>query len=120
EGRVIRILERANEQVIGRYDRDEHGMGFVAPFDRRLLMDIFVPPGQEAGASPGEMVTVEITRWPTSTRGAIGRVTDVLGDVDAPGVDTEIIIRKYGIPDEHSPDAVAEAERLGSVVSERD
>ena len=84
-------------------------MGYVVPFDRRVLMDIFVPPGQEGGASPGEMVTVELTRWPTSTRGAIGRVAEVLGDIDAPGVDTEIIIRKYGIPDAHSPEAVAEA-----------
>ena len=55
------------------------------------------------------MVTVELTRWPTPTRGAIGRVTEVLGDIDAPGVDTEIIIRKYGIPDAHSPEAIAEA-----------
>ena len=49
-------------------------MGYVVPFDRRVLMDIFVPPGQEGGASPGEMVTVELTRWPTPTRGAMGRV----------------------------------------------
>jgi ribonuclease R len=120
EGRVIRILERSNTWLVGRYDRDEAGMGFVAPFDRRVLMDIFVPPGQEGGASPGEMVMLELTRWPTSTRGAIGRVAEVLGDVDAPGVDTEIIIRKYGIPDAHSPDAVAEAVRLGESVAERD
>ena len=84
-------------------------MGYVVPFDRRVLMDIVVPPGQEGGASPGEMVTVELTRWPTATRGAIGRVAEVLGDIDAPGVDTEIIIRKYGIPDAHSPEAIAEA-----------
>jgi len=116
EGRVIRILERANNWIVGRYDRDEHGMGYVMPFDRRILMDIVVPPGQEGGASPGEMVTVELTRWPTSTRGAIGRVAEVLGDIDAPGVDTEIIIRKYGIPDQHSPEAVAEAVALGTVV----
>ena len=102
KGRIIRILERANERIVGRYDRDENGMGYVAPFDRRVLMDIFIPPGQEGGASPGEMVTVELTRWPTSTRTAIGRVTEVLGDIDAPGVDTEIIIRKYGIPDAHA------------------
>ncbi len=107
EGRVIRILERVNTWLVGRYDRDENGMGYVVPFDRRVLMDIFVPPGQEGGASPGEMVSLELTRWPTSTRGAIGRVAEVLGDVDAPGVDTEIIIRKYGIPDAHSADAVA-------------
>ncbi len=120
EGRIIRILERANEWIVGRYDRGEGGMGFVVPFDRRVLMDVFIPAGQEGGASPGEMVTVELTRWPTSTRSAIGRVAEVLGEIDAPGVDTEIIIRKHGIPDAHSPDAVAEAVRLGSLVSERD
>src|SRR5712691_6026005 len=121
EGRIIRILERRNEWIVGRYDRGDssrgesrpHGMGYVAPFDRRVLMDILIPPGQEGGASPGEMVTVELTRWPTSTRSAIGRVAEVLGDIDAPGVDTEIIIRKYGIPDIHSPEAIAEATRLG-------
>jgi ribonuclease R len=120
EGRVIRVLERSNSSLVGRYDRDESGMGHVAPFDRRVLMDIVVPPGQEGGASPGEMVIVELTRWPTGTRGAIGRVADVLGAIDAPGVDTEIIIRKWGIPDAHSEDAIAEALRLGTVVSEKD
>ncbi len=120
EGRVIRVLERANSSMVGRYDRDEQGMGFVVPFDRRVLMDIMIPPGQEGGASPGEMVTIELTRWPTSTRGAIGRVTAVLGDINAPGVDTEIIIRKYGIPDAHSDESITEATRLGTAVHERD
>src|SRR3989454_12038950 len=128
EGRIIRIPERANESIVGRYDRDDssraesraNGMGYVAPFDRRVLMDIFIPPGQEGGASPGDMVVVELTRWPTATRGAIGHVTEVLGDIDAPGVDTEIIIRKYGIPDVHSSEAVEEAVRLGNTVAERD
>ncbi len=120
EGRVIRILERGHETLVGRYDRDENGMGYAVPFDRRVLMDIVIPAGQEGGASPGEMVTVELTRWPTATRGAIGRVAEVLGDIDAPGVDTEIIIRKHGIPDAHGADAIAEAVRLGTAVSERD
>src|SRR5882672_8186618 len=120
EGRIIRILERSNSTLVGRYDRDDSGMGHVAPFDRRMLMDIFVPAGQEGGASPGEMVIVELTRWPTATRGAIGHISEVLGDIDAPGVDTEIIIRKHNIPDAHSGDAIAEAVRLGTTVSERD
>src|SRR5579872_5428882 len=128
EGRVIRILERANETIVGRYEREAAeggrarpaGMGYVVPFDRRVLMDIFIPPGQEGGAEPGEMVCVELTRWPTSTRGAIGRVAEVLGNIDAPGVDTEIIIRKWGIPDAHSDEAVTEATRLGAAVHERD
>src|SRR3954462_3278758 len=119
EGRIIRILERRTGSLVGRYDRDDSGMGHVVPFDRRLLMDIFVPPGHEGGASPRDMVSVEITRWPTSSRGAVGRVASVLGDIDAPGVDTEIIIRKYNIPDAHSEDAIAEAVRLGNAASQR-
>jgi ribonuclease R len=120
EGRVIRILDRANESLIGKYERDDAGMGYVVPFDRRVLMHILIPPGQEGGAAAGEMVKVELTRWPTASRGAIGRVSEVLGDIDAPGVDTEIIIRKHGIPDVHSPEAIAEAVKLGATVSERD
>ncbi len=120
EGRIIRILERSNTRLVGRYDRDQDGMGYVVPFDRRVLMDVVVPNGQEGGAAPGEMVTVELTRWPTATRGAIGRVGAVLGTIDAPGVDTEIIINKYGIPDAHSPEAVAEAVGMGASVSARD
>jgi ribonuclease R len=128
EGRVIRILERGSASIVGRYERDDAarsdsrptGMGYVVPFDRRVLMDIFVPPGHEGGASPGDMVLVEITKWPTSTRGAIGRVADVLGNIDAPGVDTEIIIRKYGIADAHPPEAIVEAVRLGTSVAEKD
>src|SRR4051812_6609786 len=120
EGRVIRILERANASIIGRYERDDNGLGYVAPFDRRVLMDLVIPAGQEGGADPGQMVIVELIRWPTQTRSAIGRVAEVLGDIDAPGVDTEIIIRKHGIPDAHSADAVAEAVRLGGAVADRD
>ncbi len=120
EGRVIRILGRGHESLVGRYDRDENGIGYAVPFDRRVLMDIVIPPGQEGSASPGEMVTAELTRWPTATRGAIGRVAEVLGDIDAPGVDTEIIIHKHEIPDAHGADAVAEAVRFGGAVAERD
>jgi ribonuclease R len=120
EGRIIRVLERANESIVGRYERDESGAGYVVPFDRRVLMDVAIPSGRDAGARPGEMVVVRLTRWPTATREAKGEVAEVLGAVDAPGVDTEIIIRKFGIPDEHSPEAVTEAVRLGSTVSERD
>src|ERR1044071_5648229 len=120
EGRIIRILERANEAIVGRYDRGDGGMGYVVPFDRRVLMDIFIPPGQESGADAGEMVIVELTRWPTQTRGAVGRVTEVLGNIDAPGVETETLTRKWGIPDAHSPEAIAEATRLGTAVAERD
>lgn len=120
EGRIVRILERASSTIVGKFDRDESGYGFVVPFDRRLIMDVEIPGSEETEASPGDMVLVEITRWPTPSRGPLGRVTEVLGDIDEPGVDTEIIIRKYGIRDEHSGESIAEAARLGTAVREKD
>ncbi len=120
EGRIVRILERSSSTVVGRYVIDATGLGFVVPFDRRITMDIQVPGGDARGAQPGEMVTVEIIRWPTATRNPVGRVIEVLGDIDAPGVDIQIVIRKYGIPDKHSAESIAEATRIGSVVREKD
>jgi ribonuclease R len=120
EGRILRILERGASTIVGRFESDGSGPGFVVPFDRRLIMDVQIPPGEQGDAAAGDMVSAEITRWPTSARGPLGRVIEVLGDIDEPGVDTEIIIRKYGIPDEHSEEAIAEAKRLGGEVRDRD
>jgi ribonuclease R len=66
------------------------------------------------------MVLVQITRWPTATRGPVGRIVEVFGKIDEPGVDTQIIIRKFNIPDAHSDEAVEEARRIGVSVKERD
>ncbi len=120
EGRILRILERGSTTVVGRFDVDASDHGFVVPFDRRLIMDVEIPPGEALDARPGDMVVVEITRWPTAARGPLGRVTEVLGDVNEPGVDNEIIIRKYGIPDAHSEEAIEEARRIGSEVRDKD
>jgi ribonuclease R len=120
EGRIIKILERSQSSIVGRFETDEAGLGYVVPFDRRVLTDVQVPTGQWSSAEAAEMVLVEITRWPTATRGPVGRVVEVLGKIDEPGVDTQIIIRKYAIPDEHGPEAVEEARRIGNVVKERD
>ena len=120
EGRIVRLLERAVTTVVGRYDVDESGLGFVVPFDRRLLLDVQVSRGEQGDAEPGQMVDVELTRWPTPTRNAVGRVIEVLGDIDAPGVDTRLIIRKYGLPDAHSDEAFEEARRLGQALRDRD
>jgi ribonuclease R len=120
EGRIVQILERRNETLVGRFELDESGLSFVQPFDKRVLTDIHIPRGETGDAEAGEMVTVEITKWGTPARGPIGRVVEVLGHIDDPGVDTEIILRKHGIPDAHSDEAIDEARRLGTEVKERD
>ena len=114
EGRIIRILERGNSTIVGRFDVDDSGLGFVQPFDRRIVTDVHVPSGQSGAAEPGEMVVVEITTWPTASRGPVGKVVEVLGDINEQGVDTEIIIRKYGIPDVHGEAAIEEALSFGA------
>ena len=120
EGRIVRVLERAAKNIVGRYEVDERGQGFVVPFDRRLTMDVQVPKGEAQHAKAGEMVTVEITLFPTPTRPALGKVIEVLGPIDAPGVDTAVIIRKFNLEDAHSDASIAEANRLGTAVREKD
>ena len=120
EGRILRILERVAQRIVGRYDVDGSALGFVVPFDRRIIMDVQIPKGDTKGAAPGQMVTAEITRWPTATRPALGRIVEVLGRLDEPGVDTAVIIRKYNLSDQYSEAAIAEARRLGPTVRERD
>jgi ribonuclease R len=120
EGRILRVLERAQSTLVGRYDVDASGMRFVVPFDRRVAMDVVVPKGEERHAEPGDMVAVEITRWPTPTRGPVGRVVERIGAPATPGVDVRIILRKHAIPDAHGEAAVDEARRLGTRVRPRD
>jgi ribonuclease R len=120
EGKIVRVLERSHSTVVGRYVLDSTGLGYVVPFDRRVVMDIQITPGDTLNAKPGDMVTVELTRFPSATRNPAGRVIEVLGDINAPGVDIRIIIRKYNIPDAHSEEAIQEAHRLGGAVREKD
>ena len=120
EGHIIRILERASDTLVGRFEIDESGLGYVVPFDRRMVMDVHVPRGETGGAEAREMVMVQITRWPSATRSPVGRVVEVLGDIESPGVDTQLIIRKYGIPDAHAPEVVLAAQTIGTTVTPRD
>jgi len=112
EGRIIRVLERAQQRVVGRYESEGGIGGHVAPFDRRVLHELFVPRGQEGSAESGEMVTAEMTQPPTATRNPIGRVIEVLGRLTDPGVDLKVIMAKYALPDAFPPEVAREAERV--------
>ena len=120
EGQIVKILERRAQKLVGRYDIDESGFNFVVPFDKRIIMDVHVPATERANAKVGEMVVVELTSWPTTTRNPAGRITEVLGELNKSGVDVEIILHKYGIPDTHSKEALREAQRFGQSISAAD
>ena len=120
EGRIVRILERRTKQLVGRVEIDKSGLVYVVPFDRRIATDVHIPDGKSGQADVGEVVVVALTRWPTSTRGPVGEVTEVLGNLDSPGVDTELVIREFQLPDDHVAAAIAEARKWGQKVRPRD
>jgi ribonuclease R len=116
EGRIIRVLERKLQRIVGRYEDDGRFGGHVVPFDKRVLHELFVPPGENAGARPGEMVSAEITRPPTATRNPSGRVLQVLGRLEDPGVDLKVVMAKYELPDAFPPEVEAEADTVAKDV----
>jgi len=120
EGRIIRVLERGLQRIVGRYEQDGRFGGHVVPFDRRVLHELFIPAGEEGGAKAGEMVLAEITRPPSATRNPIGRALQVLGLITDPGVDLKVIMAKYGLPAVFPPEVEAEAEQVPREVRPQD
>jgi ribonuclease R len=110
EGRVIRILDRANSNVIGRV-KVGRKRAVVAPLDERLLHDVYVAHDELMGASNGQVVQVEITTFPTAETGPEGRVMRVLGHPDEPDVEALAIALKHGVRVEFAEDVLAEAAR---------
>ena len=120
EGRIISVLKRGQATLVGQIEIDRASHARVVPYEKRIVQDIHVLAADVHGAKSGDMVAVEITRWPTATRPPLGRVVEVFGSLDEPGVDTRVIIRKHGLPDAHGEQAVVEARRSGSQVHPRD
>jgi ribonuclease R len=120
EGRIIRVLERGLQRIVGRYQEEGRFGGHVVPFDRRVLHELSIPPGDNGGAQPGEMVSAEMTRPPTATRNPSGRVLEVLGRLEDPGVDLKVVMAKHGLPDAFPAEVEAEASLVPAEVSRDD
>jgi ribonuclease R len=119
EGEIVEILQRANETVVGRFLL-EHGIGIVAPSDRRIAHDILVPPEDRGAATPGQVVVAAIVQQPARHAPPIGRVIEVLGNATDPGIEIEIALRKHRLPFEFSPEALAEAEGVAKAPGARE
>jgi ribonuclease R len=115
DGEVIRILRRAHRTVVGRFHDDERP--YVVPFDIRIDNDILIDEDGTLDARDGEMVNVEIDRYPDrSTQFAHGRVVEVLGFIGDPGVDIEVVIRKHHIPHEFPEEVLRAADAIETEV----
>ncbi|MFW6201882.1 MAG: ribonuclease R [Gemmatimonadota bacterium] len=111
EGRIIRVLSRARETIVGVY-HPARNFGFVVPEERKLERDVFVPPGQEAEASAGDVVVVRISNWGDEHLNPSGAVERVLGPIDRPGVDVLTVVYAHELPLEFPPGLNEEAESL--------
>ena len=106
EGRVVEIVERSSQPIIGRL-LQESGVWLVAPEDKRYGQDVLIPKGATSVAKPGQVVVVELVEPPALFGQPVGRIKEVLGEVDDPGMEIEIAVRKYSVPHEFSPACLA-------------
>jgi ribonuclease R len=116
QAEVIRILKRAHRHVVGRF-HDDPTEPFVVPFDFRIDTDVLIEAGATMSARDGEMVNVEIDRYPDRSRTfATGRIVETLGFIGEPGVDIEVVIRKFHIPHAFPDEVLAHAESIPTEV----
>jgi ribonuclease R len=119
EGSIVEVLERNTTEIVGRYVR-ESGIGFVVADNSRITHTVAIPPRKSGGARPGQIVVARLTEQPGPDTQPVGEVVEVLGQPDAPNIETEVAIRAHGIPFIWDDAVVAEAEALGGRVRPRD
>jgi len=104
EGTVIKVLEHANREVVGYYQKNK-SFGFVIPDNQKLAKDVFIPQGCDMGAVTGHKVVAKIKDYGDEKHKPEGCITEILGHVNDPGTDILSIVRAYGLPEEF-PQAV--------------
>jgi len=119
EAKIVEVLERANNRVVGRL-YEEHGIQFVVAENRRITQDILVAPGGTSPAQVGQVVILEIMQHPDKHAQPIGRIVEVLGNYADPGMEIEIALRKHDLPHEFPKDVENQAKAIPSTVSEED
>lgn len=111
EGSIIRIIERVNRNIVGRYEKGKN-FGYVVPGEEKIAHDIYIPKGMDGGADAGDIVLAEITAYPAGGRNPEGRVLRTLGCPDDPDVEVESILLKYSIPFEFPAGVIQSTQRI--------
>jgi ribonuclease R len=119
EGRVVEIVERPPHPIIGRL-LHESGIWIVAPEDKRYGQDVLIPKVGIGAGKPGQVVVVDLTEPPALFGQPVGRVKEVLGEIDDPGMEIEIAVRKYSVPHEFSDACIGLARTLPDKVRAQD
>lgn len=119
EGTITKILSHGMNEVVGTYE-DNKTFGFVVPDNPKIAKDIFIPKERSMGAVTGHKVIVAITDYGKDGKKPEGKVTEIIGHINDPGVDIMSLVKAYNIPVEFSPKIMCQVENVSNEVSEAD
>lgn len=119
EASVVEILERRFEEVVGRF-YEEDGFGLLVPDNKRIQHEILIAPSKSGAAKDGQYVLAKILEYPSKRRKAIAEVVEVLGDVATPGIEIDIALHSFAIPNRWPTAVNKETARLPKIVGEKD
>lgn len=119
EAVIIEVLARNTREIVGRY-YEENGIRFVRPDNPRITLDVLLHPDETATANDGQYVVVEVLQQPDRKHPPVGRITQVLGDHMAPGMEIDVAIRSHGIPHVWPPEVQRQVENFSEEVAEAD
>lgn len=119
EGSVIRILERANQEIVGTFQR-ERDYGFIICDNQKFSKDVYVSPKNSKGVRDGDKVVAEILDYGDDRHKPEGRIKENLGSMNAPGTDILAIVKSYNIPSEFPVKVMNQAARVPDHVLEAD
>lgn len=120
EAQVLKIIARGMTTIVGTFERARENYGFVIPDNTKLAQDVFVPKEYSMGTVSGHKVVVELTDYGTDKHSPQGKVIEILGHVNDPGVDIMSIVRGYELPVEFPEKVMNQAARTAQEVSEAD
>ncbi len=117
EGEVISIIERGTDILVGTYSKSK-SFGFVVPDNQKFGRDIYIPKAESKGAITGHKVVVEITDYGSDTTNPEGKILEIIGHINDPGVDILSVIKAYGLPEEYPDEVMDQVEKVEDEVKE--
>ena len=119
EGEILEVLERKNSKIIGVYEQTK-AFGFVSPEDQKLQHDIFISKSNRNFAETGDVVVVEITKWPEKGRNPEGIIVEILGKKGDKGVDILTVVKKFNLPEAFPPKVLSYTDTLTETAEEKE
>ena len=119
EAQVIKVIERGTNTIVGTFQKSRN-FGFVIPDNQKLAEDIFIPIERSKGAVDGHKVVVELTDYGNDRKKPEGKVVEILGHINDPGVDIMSIVKGFDLPVEYPEKVMNQAERIPDEIIEAD